>query len=77
MKSVADALQSVAVTLWVGGLWTIGFIVAPLLFSRLPDRAFAGLLAGKLFSLIAWIGIACALYLVAFRVGRFGASCLK
>ncbi|HXF67765.1 MAG TPA: DUF4149 domain-containing protein [Burkholderiales bacterium] len=77
MKSVADALQSVAVTLWVGGLWAIGFIVAPLLFSRLPDRALAGLLAGKLFTLIAWIGVACAAYLVVFRAARAGMACLK
>ncbi len=64
MRGIADALQSMTATLWVGGMWAIGFIVAPLLFATLPDRAVAGLLAGKLFSLIAWIGIACALYLI-------------
>lgn len=77
MRSFADALQSIAVTLWVGGLWAIGFIVAPLLFSRVPDRALAGLIAGKLFTYIAFIGIACAVYLLIFRVARFGAGCLK
>jgi hypothetical protein len=77
MKSLAEALQSVAVTLWVGGLWAIGFIAAPLLFSRLGDRALAGAMAGKLFSAIAWIGIACALYLLLFRLARFGAAALK
>ncbi len=77
MKAVAEALQSIAVTLWVGGLWAIGFIVAPLLFARVPDRALAGLVAGKLFTLIAFIGIACALYLILFRLARFGAGCLK
>lgn len=74
MRRFADALQSIAVTLWVGGLWTIGYIVAPLLFSQLGDRALAGMIAGRLFSLIAWIGIACALYLLAFRVVRDGAA---
>ena len=77
MKSLTDALQSIAVTLWVGGMWVIGFIVAPLLFSRLPDRVLAGLVAGKLFSVIAWIGIACAIYLLIFRMARSGAACLK
>lgn len=67
MRGIADALQSVTATLWVGGLWAIGFIVAPVLFVTLPDRALAGLLAGKLFSLIAWTGMACALLLIICR----------
>jgi MFS family permease len=77
MKSVADALQSIAVTLWVGGLWTVGFMVAPTLFARLPDRALAGLLAGRLFTLIAFVGIACAAYLLAYRLARHGAGALR
>jgi MFS family permease len=77
MKALADALQSIAVTLWVGGMWAVGFIVAPLLFARLGDRALAGLMAGKLFSVIAWIGVACAIYLIVFRVARFRAGCLR
>lgn len=68
MKTLADALQSIAVTLWVGGMWAIGFIVAPLLFSRVPDRALAGLIAGKLFTYIAFIGIACAVYLLILGI---------
>lgn len=77
MKAVGDALQSIAVTLWVGGLWAIGFIAAPLLFARLGDRVLAGAFAGRLFTLIAWIGIACALYLIVFRIACCGAACLK
>jgi len=77
MRSITDALQSIAVTLWVGGLWVVGFIVAPLLFSRLSDRVVAGLVAGKLFSVIAWTGIACAIYLLIFRIARSGAVCLR
>lgn len=77
MKSIADALHAVAVTLWVGGQWAIGFIVAPLLFARLPDRALAGLMAGRLFTLIAYIGIGCALYLLLFRLARFGANSFR
>lgn len=70
-------MQSIAVTLWVGGMWVIGFIVTPLLFSRLADRVLAGLVAGKLFSIIAWTGIACAIFLLIFRMVRSGAACLK
>jgi MFS family permease len=74
MKSFSDALQSIAVTLWVGGMWVAGFVVAPLLFARLSDRALAGMLAGRLFAIIAFIGIACAAYLLIYRLVRFGAA---
>ncbi len=77
MKAIADALQSIAVTIWIGGLWAVGFIVAPLLFSRLDDRVLAAALAGKFFTVVAWIGIACAVYLLAFRAARFGGACLR
>ncbi len=77
MKPLTDALQSIAVTLWVGGMWTIGFVVAPLLFARVPERVLAGLIAGKLFTLVAYIGIACALVLLTIRLARFGAAALK
>ena len=72
MKLIADALQSIAVTLWVGGLWAIGLIVAPLLFHTLTDRAQAGMLAGQFFTAIACIGLGCGAYLLLFRLARFG-----
>jgi predicted cobalt transporter CbtA len=34
-------------------------------------------MAGKLFSVVAWTGIACATYLLIFRVTRHRAACLK
>ena len=77
MRSIADALQSIAVTLWVGGMWAVGFVVAPLLFAKLGDRALAGLMAGRLFDIVAWTGIACAAYLLVFRMARHGAGCLR
>lgn len=77
MRGIADALQSMTAALWVGGMWVIGFIVAPVLFSTLPDRTLAGLLAGKLFSLMAWTGIACALYLIVCRLAREGTGALR
>lgn len=77
MRGITAALQSIAATLWVGGMWAIGFIVAPVLFATLPDRAMAGLLAGKLFSLIAWTGIACAFYLLVYRLAHDGSGALR
>lgn len=77
MRTLADALQAVAVTLWIGGLWVVGLLVAPLLFQTLPDRALAGDLAGRYFAAMAWIGLACGLYLLVYRTQRFGAAALR
>ncbi|MEK7835876.1 MAG: DUF4149 domain-containing protein [Pseudomonadota bacterium] len=77
MKSLAEALYAVALTLWIGGLWVIGYLVAPTLFYTLADRALAGSLAGKLFTLIAYVGIGSAIYVMLFRVTRFGGACFK
>ena len=77
MKSLAEAIYAIALTLWIGGLWAIGYIVAPTLFHALADRALAGAIAGRLFTLIAYIGIACAAYLLLFRLVRFGGACFR
>lgn len=57
MLSHARALIA---TVWVGALWTTGFIVAPTLFATLTDRALAGTIAGGLFRVVAWLSLACA-----------------
>lgn len=69
MQRFADALYFIALTLWVGGLWAIGYLVAPTIFSTLTDRQLAGALAGKLFALIGWIGLGCAAYLLQSLLG--------
>jgi hypothetical protein len=77
MRNLAAALQSIAATLWVGGMWVTGYVVAPVLFATLSDRTLAGLVAGRLFSLIAWIGMACAAYLLIDRLVRYRAGALR
>ena len=77
MKLFAAGIYASALTLWVGGQWAIGYLVAPTLFYSLADRALAGAIAGKLFTLIAYVGIGCASYLLMFRLARFGATCFK
>ena len=72
MRFITEALQSIAITLWVGGLWAIGLIVAPLLFHVLSDRSQAGLLAGEFFMAITYLGLGCGAYLLLFRLARFG-----
>ena len=77
MRRFADALDTIALTLWVGGLWTIGYVVAPTIFSALADRQLAGMLAGKLFALIGWIGLVCAAYLLLSMLFRLGGRALR
>lgn len=77
MKNLADHLSLIAITLWVGGLWAIGYMVAPMLFSALADRSLAGMLAGKMFTLIAYVGMACGTYLLLFRLVNSGIAALQ
>lgn len=49
--------ERILLTLWVGGMWTVGYIVAPVLFAHLDDRALAGTLAGILFRIMGWLGL--------------------
>lgn len=77
MAKLSEALYFAAITLWVGGLWSIGYIVAPVLFFSLADRQLAGILAGKMFTIIGWIGIGCSAYLLIFIFSRWGRGFLK
>ena len=52
--------ERILLTLWIGGMWTVGYIVAPTLFAMLADRALAGNVAGQLFSIMSYIGLLAA-----------------
>ena len=77
MKHLPDLLSAWAASLWVGGLWAVGYLAAPTLFYSLTDRMLAGMLAGKLFSHIAWVGLVCGGWLLLHRLGRVGVLALK
>lgn len=77
MKRLPDLLAAWALALWVGGLFAIGYLAAPVLFYQLEDRALAGMLAGRMFSLIAYVGMACGAYLLLHRLFRHGGASLK
>jgi Domain of unknown function (DUF4149) len=70
----------VLLVLWAGSLWSMALIVAPTLFSAQHDRELAGMLAGRLFSMEAYLGVvtaALALLLpgrAKFRWGYTGAG---
>jgi hypothetical protein len=72
VRRFADSLYGIAIALWVGGLWAIGYLAAPVLFAELGDRMLAGRLAGVMFQWVAWVGFACGAYLLGFAVARRG-----
>jgi len=77
VRRLSEALYLAVITLWVGGMWAIGYVAAPVLFSNLGDRQLAGAVAGRLFALIGWIGLASAAYLMIFMTVRRGAQVFR
>lgn len=77
MKRFWDGLAGTLLVLWIGGMWAIGYVAAPVLFVSLGDKQLAGNLAGALFDWMAWIGIAAAVYLLIYRIARDGGAALK
>lgn len=77
MRRLADASFLVIITLWVGALWAIGYIAAPTLFAAVDDRVLAGTLAGRMYSVVGWLGLGCGAYLLLFMLLRLGAGAMK
>jgi hypothetical protein len=64
-------LCRLVVALWAGALWMTG-LTASVIFNTLPDKQVAGNLAGHLFSIVSYIGIASAFYLLVYQLLTFG-----
>lgn len=77
MNKYLDGLAVLVTSAWVGGMWAIAYIAAPVLFLSLPDKALAGMLAGKLFGVIAYMGMLCAAYLLVYDYTRHGKQVLR
>jgi hypothetical protein len=69
-------LNLIVVTLWVGALWMTG-LTAYVLFDSLQDKQLAGSLAGKLFTIVSYIGMVSAFYLLIQRLLDYGTGALK
>jgi hypothetical protein len=65
--NLIPALERILLTLWVGSLWVVGFVAAPVLFTELNDRALAGSTAGTLFTVTSYIGLACGALLLVLN----------
>ena len=57
---ILDVLR-VLLVLWAGSLWSVGLWVTPILFSAQSDRHLAGVLAGRIFSIETYVGMAAAM----------------
>jgi hypothetical protein len=56
--------ERILLTIWVGGMWVVGYLVAPTLFAMIDDRAVAGSIAGRLFMIMSYVGIFAAIVLL-------------
>lgn len=69
MQARTAIAERIILTLWVGGLWMIGYLAVPLLFHQLEDTQLAGRLAGEMFRALNGFGlVAGALLLVSNRL---------
>lgn len=73
---MAHRIALIIVTLWVGALWMTG-VTAYMLFDIMHDKQLAGGLAGKLFTLVSYIGMVSAFYLLIHRLYEYGTGALK
>ncbi len=70
-------LNLIVITLWVGALWMTG-VSAYVIFIALPENTqLAGSLAGKLFTIVSYIGMASGFYLLIQRLLDYGTGALK
>jgi hypothetical protein len=52
----------VLLVLWAGSLWSVGLWVTPILFAVESDHRLAGVLAGRIFSIETYVGVAVAVF---------------
>jgi hypothetical protein len=69
LTAIFQAIERVLLTLWVGGLWVTGLVVAPVLFKNY-ERMLAGDIAGRLFAAMSLLGMLCGALLLAFAAVR-------
>jgi Domain of unknown function (DUF4149) len=77
MKEWSQHLATLLITAWVGSLWAIGYLAVPVLFYAQPDKQLAGMLAGQMFSLVAYLGMVCGIYLLIQRFSVSGRKSLR
>ena len=64
--------QRILLTFWVGGLWAVGYVAVPVLFNMIFDRFVAGGIAGRLFSIMSYLGLVCGSLLLISVIYQTG-----
>lgn len=59
--------ERLLLTLWLGALWTVGYLVVPMAFVSLGDVTLAATFAGKLFRVVMYLGVVTASLLFVFK----------
>jgi hypothetical protein len=77
---MGNGLKNLLTVLWVGGMWIVGAVVAPVLFHAMTDGS-AMVMTDKMLRIVGWIGIVAGIYLLiwwiwvdglkSFQTGRF------
>jgi membrane protease YdiL (CAAX protease family) len=65
------ASEKLLLTLWIGGLWAIGYLAVPMAFASLGDVSLAGEYAGKLFFAINLLGLGCGSVLIIGKLIQY------
>jgi uncharacterized membrane protein len=63
--NISASIERIVLALWVGGLWSIGLVVAPELFRSLESRQVAGAIAGNIFTVMNYSGLIAGLILLS------------
>lgn len=77
LKTIPQYLAALAIVVWVGGLWAIGYLAVPVLFHGQPDKQLAGMLAGQMFVALGYVGMISGTYLLLLRLGISGQAALR
>lgn len=74
--SMRDAIlagsERLLLTVWIGVVWGVGYVAVPVLFATLEERTLAGVLAGRMFHLVSYLGLAAGSLLATMRLLRLG-----
>lgn len=70
--AIAGHFERLLLTVWMGVTWSVGYLVAPVLFQTLDDRKIAGQLAGQMFDLAHIIGALCGVLLLLIAIYSHG-----
>ena len=68
MQRTVDAIESLALALWVGGLASFAFVFAPLAFHAIADRAAFGALTARVLTELGVAGAVCGALAIAIEL---------